>query len=213
MKGLLVISILSMTFFSVSAQTKGIKFGVEYSPNLTNVIPDIPHTIPGFRLAHNAFFKTEFKISHNISLTTGLGYLNARSFDRIMLGSFMDISVIESVRTHHYVVLPIGLKYNIGSFFIYPEIGLAYNLNNTTQQTTFLTNGTLHQQRFDDEFNNRDNNDFTFPLFLTIGNEFKIGSYSLLVGLKGYYSLNKVANEGLRANRYYGFGLVTGLKF
>lgn len=125
----------------------------------------------------------------------------------------MDIHLIESVRTHHYVVMPVGFKYYIGSFFINPEIGLAYNLNNTTQQTTFLTNGTVHQQRFNDEFNNRTNNNFTFPLFLTMGNEFKLGSLSLMVGVKGYYSLNKISDAGLRSNRYYGFGLVTGLKF
>jgi hypothetical protein len=199
-------------------QSGRFNFSAEYSPNFSNVTgPVYIYTgyfkNQGFRLAHNAFLKSGFRLNKNLDITAGLGYLNAREYDLLLLDGQLDIENIESVRTHHYLSVPVGLRYRIGSFYVHPEMGIAINFDNTTQQTSYLTNGISVRQRHQDDFNNRYNNKITLPVYFTVGHEFDLGYCSMLLGLKGYYSLNKIADIGLQARHYYGVGIVTGLKF
>jgi hypothetical protein len=203
-----------MLFISVSLfGQKGFQLSLEYSPSFSSVTNSFDND--GLRFSQNGFIKMESRLSKNISLTGGFGYMETKNSRLHIFFADFAHDKIEHVYSHRYVVAPVGVKVHFGSFYIQPEVGLAYNFSNITSQTTHFTSGIILRTRFNDTVNHASNNKFTTPLFLTIGNEFKIGTTTLLVGLKSYYSLNPMASSELdpKRKRYYGFGLLTGLRF
>ena len=117
---------------------------------------------------------------------------------------------------HSFFVIPVGLKYRIGTFTVNPEIGLGINIARPAKQINYLTDGsviTTHHNIVQDVWGYKK---LSVPLMLTIGKEIPLGPVKLLLGAKGYYSITKLKHDNTAAfppTRYYGFGIMTGLKF
>jgi hypothetical protein len=122
-----------------SAQTSKFNFGLEVSPNFTNIGRNAYYNLVypdyGFRPAMNIDFKAGYKMSEHIVLTGGVGYLTTRELVIFDTNGQTDINRIESERFHSYVFLPVGVKYYMGTFFISPEISIGWNTANVTENT------------------------------------------------------------------------------
>ena len=214
MKYLLPVLCLILTIQVVGQDNKW-KFGFDYNPGITKTVAPVfsfePQT--GFQLGHSGFFKADFAIAKNLELTGGLGYLNARNTITSHVFQFGE-GGSHLLLTHHYLMIPLGLKYSIGSFFIQPEIGFGYNIGNTTIQRSIGVGGN-NKVKWNDPFNNDDNYKFTSTLFLTIGQEVQIGKTTVLYGIKGHRSLRPIAPENTYPNGvwYFGLSLMTGVRF
>ena len=214
MKTLLLSILLISIDISLNAQTNRFHFGIEYSPNFSNVT-DLRNDINyGYRISHNIFLKTEYSLTKRFDITAGFGYLNTREFSSLSFGGQLDIERVDVIYNTNYLALPLGLKYNFGSFYIQPEVAIAYNFDNTDLQRSYASSGATGKTRWKDDINTRYNHQFTAPCFLTLGHKIDLKYGSILFGVKGYYSLNKIGSDyGIRGKHYYGFGVMTGLRF
>ena len=102
---------------------------------------------------------------------------------------------------------------DLGSFYISPEVGIGWNVSNRNKSYWYYTDGSELESDYIDKDNIDNINETTYPLFLSIGNEIRMKSYSILLGVKGYYSLNSLGQRASNAGHYYGFGVVTGVRF
>lgn len=126
------------------------------------------------------------------------------------------ILIISTHRFHDFVVVPLGVKLNLGTFFFNPEIGIAYNFRNPSKQLASVISGngeTIVEQHYNDTFNTPVFDKMTYPLFLTIGNEFNFNSMTIMAGVKGYYFLSKSNIPGRSTGHPFGIGIMTGIKF
>ncbi len=164
-------------------------------------------------IGHNAFLKGELSLNKHLSLTTGVGFLNTKQYDKLFLNGQLDIALIESHRSHEYMVIPVGFKYRFGQFYVQPEIGMAWNQVNYVEQRSYLTNGSVITQKYEDNLIPDQYNKITVPAFLTIGSEFDLGTFSILFGIKGYYSFSDISNRTPWPEKYFGVGMMTGIKF
>lgn len=166
-----------------------------------------------FRFASNIFAKAGYKLTGNLYANAGIGYLTSKEFIRVDYGSNFEISRIEQVRINGYVVTPIGFAYYMGSFFVNPEIGIGWNVSNKSNSTIFYPDGSSTGSKWVDKQNINGVNSITYPLLLTIGDEIRFNSWSMMIGLKGYYGLNEIGGRPTYPRHYYGFGIMTGVKF
>ncbi len=217
MKILSITTLLFIAHLHLSAQQKKFSVGLEYSPTFTNTTQefwDIENE--GFKLTHSAFIKIGYGLNQQLALTSGIGFMNTREFSHMDLGGQLDINYINTQRFHDFAVVPLGVKLNLGTFFINPEIGIAYNFRNPSKQLASVISGngeTIVEQHYNDTFNTPVFDKITYPLFLTIGNEFNFHSMTFIAGIKGYYSLSKSNLPGLSSRHPYGIGIMTGVKF
>lgn len=221
-------TLLAFLFLAASSQifgqTSKIVYGLEYSPNFTsNNNPgsfytnvdgsyDV-NTNGGFRLAHNIFLKGGYRLATDLYATAGIGYFTTREFASIDLNGQLEIGKIESDRFHSYVMAPMGIKYYMGSFFISPELGIGWNTGNSSRDHFYYLDGSEIENKSDDEINLHDVNEMTYPVFMSFGNEIKMKNCSVILGVKGYYSLNPIGNQYTNSGHYYGFGVVGGVQF
>lgn len=214
MKFLLLLIPLLLAF-NLRAQSKKWEAGTELSVALSNVTnpPFFPHPAGGFQVSQNIFVKGGYSIKDRLWLTGGAGYLATDQVETLLLGFNPGANQTQINSSHHYIVFPIGVKYFLGSFFINPELSIAFENGHyfETEEYYFSENsvtilGSTSFLRDGVAFNS-----VTYPVFLNFGNEFNLGKIKLIVGFKGYYSLN---NIGATTNErhYYGFGLMTGVK-
>lgn len=198
----------------IFAQSDKLFFSLEYSPNMTSVTSPFGRPSDGtFRFANNIFAKAGYKLAGNLYANAGIGYLTTKEFVSFDYEILPDITRFEQLRIHAYVVAPIGFTYYMGSFFVNPEIGIGWNVGNRMKDEIFYSDGTVVENEWVDEQNVYDVNETTYPLFLTIGDEIRFNSWSVLIGLKGYYALNEIGGRLTYARHYYGFGIMTGVKF
>ena len=200
----------------INGQTSKITYGLEYSPNFTsntNPSSTIVNTNGGFRLAHNLFLKGGYKVATDLYVTAGVGFFTTREFVSFELDGHEGINKIESDRFHSYMVAPVGIKYAMGSFFISPEIGIGWNTGNSSKDHFYYSDGSQIEGSSDDDNNLQDVNEITYPVFLSFGNEIKMKNCSVILGVKGYYSLNSIGNKYFNSGHYYGFGIVGGVQF
>jgi hypothetical protein len=170
-------------------------------------------TCGSFRFANNLFLKGGYKLLNNLYGTVGVGILGTREFVTVDFGGQLEIEKLESNRFHSYVVAPVGFTYYLGSFYISPEIGMGWNVSNRSKNHWHYTDGSELEVEHNDKNNLDQINETTYPIFLSIGNEIRMKSYSILLGVKGYYSLNSLGQKDINAGHYYGFGVVTGVRF
>ena len=204
---------------AVNGQKSRFGLGVEYSPNFTNAT-SLPFTDQasgdGYRLAQNVFLKADYKVSGKLSATAGLGYMDTRVFLSISgLSGIQDIFKIESHKFQHYVVVPVGFKYNIGSVYIHPEVALGWNTGNISLDTYYFGTPTSYSattQRHKDDYNFYDIHKMTFPAFLSFGHDIPLKSITLSLGFKGYYSFNTIGGNYYTSRHAYGFGMVFGVR-
>jgi len=213
-------NLLAFLFLALSCQLYGqdskIIYSLEYSPNFTsNTNPgsSIVTTNGGFRLAHNIFLKGGYKMATDLYLTAGVGFFTTREFSSLDLDGQLEIDKIDSDKFHSYIVAPVGIKYYMGSFFISPEMGIGWNTGNRTKSHFYYSDGSQIENISDDDINLHDVNEMTYPLFLSFGNEIKMKNCCVMLGVKGYYSLNPIGNEYYNSGHYYGFGVIGGVKF
>lgn len=198
----------------LSGQNDKLYLSLEYSPNVTGV-NEIYRSLGDaeFRFANNIFAKAGYKIAGNLYANAGIGYLTTKEFHSYDYPSLVEYDRLEQLRIHGYVVVPVGFTYNVGSFFVNPEIGIGWNVPNKMKDAIFYPDGTVEGIEWIDENNVYDVNKTTYPLFLTIGDEIRFDSWSILIGLKGYYSLNEIGGRPTYQRHYYGFGIMAGVKF
>ncbi|MEL6638213.1 MAG: hypothetical protein AAFW73_26530 [Bacteroidota bacterium] len=155
-----------------------------------------------------------YRLEDGSKVTLGLGWLMTGDKIDVNLGEFPPVTLdrIELAYSYNYAVLPLGFIYNFGPIFVHPEVGLGFNFANRVRRKDFLTNGDVFREveEYDPSFPTF--NRWTIPAFLTLGYEIPLKQSALLVGLKGYYSLNRLFEEERRKDRYLGLGLLVGYR-
>ncbi len=214
MKSLLLLFCFVGCLNTILAQTNKFTFGLEYSPNFSNITQEhfhfFPGTVEGLRFSNNLFLKGGYQLRPNLYATAGIGLMETRELLDLGISNY-EVDKVQSDFYHYYVVAPVGITYYIGSFFISPEVGIGWNINNRLKNQIYFWDGTVHIER--EDLNQEGMNKTTYPVFLGIGYEINMKTYSILLGLKGYYSLNPQVENYYENWHYYGFGAVTGLRF
>ena len=146
MKNLLFSLSIILLIQVVAAQTNKFSIGIEYCPSFSNVTSPRPYSDEGFRVSHNAFIKTDFEVKTNLQLTLGAGILNTRQFQSLDFADLQDIKKIDFYINHNYFVVPFGLKYNFGSFYINPEASFAIDVGHPVKQITYFSDGEIVEE-------------------------------------------------------------------
>lgn len=213
-----IIAICMLMFVSnaVLSQLRKWEISLELTPTVSNVTnKEWFNGHAAFEASYNGFLKGGYRINRRLVATFGLGYLMTAEFRRIPFGITGTGNFTEQLTRHHYYVGTVGMKFNFGSFFINPEIGIAFNrAHHVVSDEYAIGNNFLdvERSRFVIESGALERR-VTFPAMLSFGNEFDLGSVKLLLGAKAYYSLNTVRQFGNNNGKYYGFGIMTGIKF
>lgn len=216
MKPIILLSLLLAAPIILDAQMGRFNIGLEYSYAFSRVTEPRfhPFNTRGFYPSGNIFIKGDYTIMKNMDITLGAGYLVTKEMDKLPFGLLPDTDLTEIYSTHEYFVIPAGIKYHFGSFYIHPELGLAFqerhlieNISYTINQNSTQISGTIFESQLTTY------NRITIPVFLTIGNEIDLGKIKLLLGIKSYYSMNSIYTVPLRPSRYYGFGVMAGVSF
>jgi hypothetical protein len=197
-------------------QLNNLTFDIEYSANFSKVSdPDIPYQkdYNDLKLGHNIFAKAGFGIAKHLNLTFGVGYLNTSKYELDYLNGQLDIERVESHHHYNYLILPVGLKWNIKSFFLSPEIGVGWNISSKSNITIKYTNGLVESNTNNDIADIYNINKITFPVILSFGKEIYFNDFTLLLGIKGYYSLSELDDNHDGSNHYLGFGVLGGIAF
>lgn len=202
-----IISIFAFSIlitYSLQSQNGKISLGAEFSSNwsrLSNAVVD-----EKFKKSAHSVLRLEYQSKSRFSPTIGIGYLNTGEQEEVELGGQLGIEKIKLQHNYNYVVIPIGVNINIGNYYVFPEIGVGFNISNKLKRKTFLTNGDNESMVEDERLNGGEFNKITYPIFLTIGRSFKVEKSIISLGLKAYYGLNQVVRDVPRDNHYYGFG-------
>jgi len=215
MKSLLFTFCFIGCFSAVLSQTNKFTFGLEYSPNFSNITQEhfqfYTGEVGGLRFSNNIFLKGGYQLLPKLYATAGIGILETRELITVELSNYMEIAKAEADFFHYYIVVPVGITYHLGSFYINPEVGIGWNIDNRVEIQVYNTDGS---QREDSDRRNRNGNtNTTFPVLLSIGHEIKIDKVSILLGIKGYYSIKPQGENFYEKWHYYGFGFVTGVRF
>jgi len=184
---------------------KAAAFSFEYSPSLSSVFLDDED--PALRWTHNFFTKGLFYLNKNLRFTLGLGYMNTRYHTTLYIGSVHELNGITTTRFFNYLVMPVGLKFNIGPIYLNPEMGLALNIGYHEWKSGYTQDQMKIKVRSDNDKPSSVNNTVV-PVFMTIGHEIKKKEYSILVAVKSYISMTAIRN-GIHC---YGFGPMVGIK-
>lgn len=214
MKSLLLSFLFAAHFSAVCGQTDRFNLCIEYSPNFSNITQEYFYfyagIVGGLRFSHNLFLQGGYQLRPNLYATAGIGLMETREL--LDWGNTdYEIDKIQSDFYHYYIVAPVGITYYIGSFFITPQVGIGWNINNRLKHHIYYWDGTVAIER--EDLDQEGMNKTTYPIFLSIGHEINMKTYSILIGLKGYYSLNPQAENYYEKWHYYGFGVVTGVRF
>jgi hypothetical protein len=217
--GILTI-LFAIAYTAVYGQDNRFSIGLEYSPNFVNSTgPDYFNgsSENEFRLAQNAFLLAQYRLAGNLHVSAGFGYLETREFHSFDVppSNQYDLYKIESHLFHHYLVAPVGLEYKFGSFYVRPEIGIGWNVSNTSLDTYYIGSpsaGGSGTQKHKDENNIHNINSMTYPLMFSFGHEAKLKSCTLILGVKSYYSLNSIGSTYRESGHYYGFGVSFGVR-
>jgi hypothetical protein len=209
--------VLTFFFYSIRLFSQLDKFdiGIEYSLGFSKVADGFnSFSNTGFHGAGNVFFKFDYPLSNKLDLTIGAGYLVTKEHQRLLFNFDPDDDFDERLLSHHYFVIPIGIKYRIGTFFINPEIGLALQDKHLGELSTFeFGPNSISSTRSSFQDPNSLYHPITIPAFLSFGNEFDFGMVKVLFGIKSYFSLTSKSDVFERTGNYYGIGVMTGVKF
>jgi len=188
---------------SIYAQSNRVHYTLDYSLSRSaEAETDYDSFEPS--LGHSIFARAELGKKQHVKYTVGLGYLQSNIIFRDY--SFM-VNYKDEERHYftNYFVIPAGIKFAFGSFYIHPEIGGSYNFSIHTK--SYLTDPEMN--RLDGIYSESHlprSFKINFTSLLTLGYEFKIGSITMLSGINGYLALNP------RFINTYGIGLLVGVK-
>jgi hypothetical protein len=210
-----IIFILIVLFISFNhnlcAQENAFILSLDYSLNFSAITDEI--VSEDAKLSHNAFAKIEYSLSENLSLVSGLGFLNTGTVIESNLGGTLGIEKFTIVSNYNYIIIPIGIKYYFGKFFLAPEIGFGILVHEMEKLTREYSDGSKETEKRKGEFYSGEINQFSIPLILSIGRNFNIKNFDFYLGFKGFYSLTEVVKNVPRNNHYFGLGLLIGAKF
>lgn len=203
-------------YTNVHGQLKKWELSLELSPTVSNITNKAwLNGMARFEPSYNAFIKAGYRINHRMLATFGFGYLVVKDYNRLPVGLTGAGDFTELLTNHHYYAATVGMKFNFGSFFINPELGIAFVKahHGVADEYTFREdNIDVERTRFQTRTNSIYRS-VIFPAMLSFGNEFDLGDIKLLLGIKTYYSLNRVQQTGHTNGKYYGLGVMTGVRF
>ena len=199
------------------AQESRFSTQVEYTLNFASTTESVPASASSLYLPGQQFvLRSAYRFDNHISGTIGLGYMNTRSYYDIQVEGPDELFRITSRLTHHYLMIPIGVKFNFGHFYLNPEFAAARNISNTSRDQ-FYYGSTSHfeiiKNRSTDNLNFNQVQSWAFPVFLGIGQEIPLESVTLTLGMKGYYMLSKTGDRAVVSNHAFGFGVSAGVSF
>ena len=163
-----------------------------------------------FKLSHLIQARVEYKLRTDLQPTLGLGYLNTGDKIEMKIGGQLGIEEVEL--RDNYIIIPVGIRATIGVIYIHPEFAPGINVSKKRIVERRFVDGTDEKKKEDIEIVDGDFNDITLPFILSVGTEVELENLSFLLGLKAYYSVNKVVTDVPRNNHYYGLGLHLGVK-
>ena len=188
---------------SIYAQSDGVHYTLDFclsrNANADNVAGSFE---PAW--GKSIFARAELGKKKNLKYTVGLGYLQSHILHRDYTG----MEGFKDVEAHYYInsfVIPAGIKFDVGSFYIHPEIGGSYNYS--IHVKSYLVDSEMN--RLEGIYSESHySNTFEVGLtgLLTIGYEFKIGTIMMLAGVNGYLAYNPDFEHT------YGIGLLVGVK-
>jgi len=214
MKYSLILPLFFALAFNLNAQKK-FSAALELSAGISE------STQPGFnsfrnegvQLGRNAFLKGGYRVTNNLKLTLGLGFMNIQAMEYVFLGSD-DIDFTQTLLSHQYVTIPAGFEYHFGSFYLNPEIGIAIGQSHLVNQSIYFIQDNFAQiSSAGGSSPDFVYNKITVPIFLNFGTEFDVRPVKIIFGIKAYYSLNKISDILTFSRNYYGVGVMTGVKF
>ena len=188
---------------SIFAQSDHIQYSIEYCLSRTANTDNIGGNFEP-ALGTSILARVGLGRKQNLKYTIGLGYLESHII-------FRDITGMQSYRDeerYYYIkhfIIPAGIKFILGSFYIHPEIGGSYNYS--IKSKSYLVDSEMN--RLDgiySEYKSSNPFEINFTSLLTLGYEFKIGSIVMISGVSGYLALNP---DFLNT---YGIGLLIGLR-
>lgn len=184
-------------------QTDRTRYSLQYSLNRADATGYGPAQYFDPGVSHNIFMIAELASRRTSRFTIGAGFLHTK-----LISSYMDYSTNETTEEHsnnHYWVIPGGVKFSFGSFFIHPEIAATYNYCCVTNLYAVDVDMNIADEPY--EIRKRQASlEILFASFMTIGYEIKLGSSKILTGLKGYYT-----PSNLYVNTF-GIGVMVGVK-
>jgi hypothetical protein len=205
-KYLILILIISYSQSLLSQGNNKFILTIEYSPNYSRLTNEVVNE--RFKLSHNALLRISYSGNVKFKPTIGLGYLNTGELEKSEIGGQLGIESVKFIHNYNYLYLPLGVKINYGQFYFLPEIGLGINISNKTEQSTKFTNGETEKETKDVQLNSGEFNNFSIPISISMGTDFKLAGKSFSTGIKGYYGLNRLVKDVPRDNHYFGIGLI-----
>ncbi len=207
----LILTLILLPLFCISQVENKFHLRLEASPSFSKIKPT--ELFPSeYILCFNAHLNVEFPLSSKVTLLTGIGVLNTGE-KRSKEIDFMDIDKTKTRNDFYFVSIPLGIKYYINRFFISPQASISIFVYDREKHTVFYQDGEVETERRRVELYDSDFNRITFPLILSLGKEFNIGKTEYLLGARAYYSMNElITNTPLRSNKYFGLGLLFGVK-
>ncbi len=188
---------------SIGAQSDRSKFSLTYSLSRSSKTNLAGGNLDA-GLSSSIFSHYEFGERKSRKYSIGLGWLESHFIYR-------DHSGMQAHRDveHHYlikfIVIPAGIKFFIGSFYLHPEVGASHNYglvikSHLVDTEMNITNKNHSEYRYSRRFEL-----LLFNAF-TVGYEIKTPSFILLTAVKSYVAFNPSSLNT------YGVGLMAGLK-
>ncbi len=191
---------MTSTLFSQADRTR---YTLAYSLHLSDAAGSGPGRYFDPALAQSVFVTAELSTKRSSRFTIGAGFLQSR-----MKHSDLHHNTYENIEQHinvDFVSIPAGIKFRFGSFYIHPELAVTYNYR-LTINSYFLDSemNPLHESY--DQFKSDRSFEVLFASLMSLGHEIKVGTITVMTGVKGYFAFN---------NNYvntFGVGLMAGVK-
>jgi len=155
-------------------------------------------------IGHSILAKMEFGKKANLKYSIGFGYLQAQTVFKDYTGLHPYLDEERHYRLD-YLVLPIGINFKLGSFYIHPEIAPSYNFNESIK-SFFLDSEMERTGEIYRDYRNSRSFDVDFASFLALGYEYQIGNIHALTAIKGFLAFNS------HFLHTYGVGIEVGIK-
>jgi hypothetical protein len=185
------------------SQSDRIQYSIEYSLSQTTNIDNVGGKFEP-ELASALFARVELARKKSSRFTAGVGFLQTRILDRDYSGN----QPFKDEERHYqfdYLLVPVGIKFNFGPFYIHPEIGAGYNYQFKIKtyhvdSEMNVINGPFIKDKTPEKFEIR------FSTLMSLGYEINVGTVAILTGVKGYIFFEP---DFITT---YGIGLMMGVK-
>ena len=191
---------VSCTLYSQADRTR---YTLAYSLHLSDVAGEGSKGYFDPGLGQSVFATAELSTKRSSRFTIGAGFLQSRMKHSDY--HYITHDTIEQHMTNEFFVIPLGVKFNFGSFYIHPEVGANFNYRNSIKSHFLDSEMNPFDKPYDDYVWSPPIG-VHFASLMSIGYEIKVGKMTFMTGVKGYFAFN---------NYYvntFGAGLMIGLK-